>query len=104
MIIADFFQHHPVMAGLITFPLAVLAGVLDLLVLKNRATAIVFWVFGFFPVAMPIYGADSLGGLRWFFGTAITILYAIVVIVAYRVFEPEKPEATAEDDETERDS
>lgn len=97
MLVANFYRHYPIIAGLITFPFAVLAGLLDLIVLKRRPVAWIFWLFGFFPVAMPIYGDKSLGGARWLFGALVTILYVLVISFIDRSLRAEKSEPIADD-------
>ena len=84
------FQQHPIIASLITFIVAVLAGTADLTVVKSRALAIIFWTIGLWLVLMPIVGATPLGQMRWVFVTVISAAYIAVVVFVYQNLGPTK--------------
>lgn len=94
-----FIEQYPVVASLIGFLVAIVAGAVDLIALKNRALAIVFWVLGFPLTVTPIFSKESWGDFRWFIGAGIGILYVIAVIWVYRVLAPEPSERPVAEDE-----
>jgi len=96
---SDFIEQYPIIATIIGFVLAVMAGAIDLVVLKNRALAILFWVLGFPLTVTPIFSKESWGDLRWLIGAVIGILYVIAVIWVYRVLAPEASERPVPEDE-----
>lgn len=92
-------EQYPIITSLIGFIVAIVAGAVDLIVLKNRVLAIVFWVWGFPVAVMPILWKESWGDIRWFLGAAIGVIYVIAAIWVYRVLAPEPSERPAAEDE-----
>lgn len=81
-------EQYPIIATLVGFVLAVTAGAIDLVVLKNRALAILFWVVAFPLTVTPSFSKESWGDSRWFIGAGIGVLYVIAVVWVYRVLAP----------------
>ena len=95
----QFVEQYPIIASLGGFLIAILAGAIDLVVLKNRVLAIVFWLWGFPLTVTPIFLKESWGDIRWFLGAAIAILYVISVVAIYRLLTPERSERPLSADE-----
>lgn len=88
-----FIEQYPIIASLAGFLAAIMSGAIDLIVLKNRVLAILFWMWGFPLAVTPIFLQESWGDLRWFFGAVIGVLYVIATIWVYRVLAPEPSES-----------
>ena len=97
---SQFLEQYPIIAAIFGFGLAIAAGAIDLVVLRNRALAIVFWLLGFPLAITPIVMKDAWGDIRWFAGFAIAVLYLILVKV-YVALVPEQPERPMAEDEGE---
>ena len=51
-------QQHPITATCVAFIVAIFAGVIDLVVLKNRTVALIFWGFGLIFVVTPVLSIE----------------------------------------------
>ena len=96
---SQFLEQYPIIATIFGFGLAIAAGAIDLVVLRNRALAIVFWLWGFPLAVTPIVMKESWGDIRWFAGFAIAVLYLISVVKVYVALVPGQPERPMAEDE-----
>lgn len=85
-----FIENYPIVASFVAFAVATIAGAVDLIVLKNRALAILFWLWGFPVVIMPIVWKESWGDFRWLLGAVVAALYVGAVIKIYSILAPDK--------------
>lgn len=80
----QFVEQFPILSSLGGFIVALVAGAIDLVMLKNRILAIVIWVWGFPLTIAPILLQEAWGDFRWPLGLAVAILYGISVVTIYR--------------------
>lgn len=95
---SSFIEQYPIIASLLGFVLAIAAGAIDLVVLKNRALAIVFWVLCFPLTVTPILSKESWGNLRWLLGLVVAAAYMGTVVWIYRILVHAKHSEAAEED------
>jgi hypothetical protein len=81
------FTDHPIVASGIGFVIFVLLGVVDLLVLRNRTIALLFWILGFFVVLSPLVNLPSLSTFEWFLILCLGVVYVVVVYRTYAFFK-----------------
>lgn len=93
-----FIEQYPIIATIAGFFLAVMAGAIDLVVLRNRALAILFWVLGLPLTITPIVSKVSWGDFRWLLAILVAALYVGTVLWIYRTLAPGKHEEAAEED------
>jgi len=77
------FIEYPAWASFVGLIVFVLAGAIDLIVLKNRALAFLFWTIGFFVVLAPLINLPSLGGVEVLLIVFFGVAYCLAVYKAY---------------------
>lgn len=93
---AAIFAEYPILSSVIALVVFVIAGAVDLIVLKNKAVAFVLWVFGFFVVLAPLTNLPAIEGVE---ALLIVLFAAFYIFAVYKTYDTLKgPVETKEGD------